>query len=714
LKFELSSKTKEAIKVSIAFVLVYIIALRFDWMNPYWAGFSVAIVASAPSGESIHKGLNRLFGTIPGVLVAFIIFSIALQDRWLFISLSALWVSFTSYMMINSPRNDHFWVMAGSVALVILTTPPDSSLNIFYLGILRVLETALGVIVYTVVTIFIWPVTDINKLNKISKDLITSQAKLFKLSLYKREFSNEFDKIQTYQRDELRYLTSLKQAYEVDKSISYSVEESINLWIEFHSLSTELMQTLNRFYSSLSTISHINIDEIFPNINDYKNEIDLRFEFMIKHFDGDIEYKTKKITISLNDKYLKKLSPFDQIAVISRKHELENIDRLTKDILISIHNLLDNSATMKIHKIQINADKYVPQKEAFKAALYVGANVIIGYMIWILFDPISHNIWTILPAVFAMAIAATPQLKLKIFFFPLLINLIIALSAYIFILPHLTTYVGLSALYFLSIFLVTYFLPQQIWLFSFVGIIMILKVENHQVYSFISQASFTLSLLMTIAVPYFLSYFLGSPRPEKKLIYLVKNYFRAIESLVLDSKKKNALISNIKSYFYKDDIEALPIYINRWSKNIDYKYYFKNTQNQVDNLISDMFSLNMHIKELNKVLEIKQSQEISKEIKDAITKWKKSLEMVCKHYVEELDTKLSISAQNNLDKYKQNIEISINNYLTVAKLSNMNEDEKNNFFRLIGAFQNVTIALITYAKSSQEINWKHWDEERFS
>jgi uncharacterized membrane protein YccC len=78
----LSIKTKEAIKVALAFTLVYAIALRIAWMNPYWAGFAVVMIALPTAGQSIHKGLNRMAGTIPGCIVGLVMLSVAPQSRW--------------------------------------------------------------------------------------------------------------------------------------------------------------------------------------------------------------------------------------------------------------------------------------------------------------------------------------------------------------------------------------------------------------------------------------------------------------------------------------------------------------------------------------------------------------------------------------------------------------------------------------------------------
>ena len=76
------TKFKEAIKTGLAFALVFGIAMQLGWMNPYWAGWAVAVIALPTAGESIRKGTLRVVGTIPGCLAALVIHALAPQDRW--------------------------------------------------------------------------------------------------------------------------------------------------------------------------------------------------------------------------------------------------------------------------------------------------------------------------------------------------------------------------------------------------------------------------------------------------------------------------------------------------------------------------------------------------------------------------------------------------------------------------------------------------------
>ena len=125
-------------------MLVYGIALKISWLNPYWAGFAVAMISLATIGQSLHKGLLRIAGTIPGCITALIILSLAPQNRWGFVALTSLWVFFTTYMMIIDKERSYMWNVAGFVCLVILLTGPSSSESAFEHAVFRTVETVMG------------------------------------------------------------------------------------------------------------------------------------------------------------------------------------------------------------------------------------------------------------------------------------------------------------------------------------------------------------------------------------------------------------------------------------------------------------------------------------------------------------------------------------------------------------------------------------------
>ena len=67
----LSYKAKEAIKTSLALTIAYGIALILGWDKPMWAGVAVVFCSLTTFGQSIHKAVMRMLGTLVGALMAF-------------------------------------------------------------------------------------------------------------------------------------------------------------------------------------------------------------------------------------------------------------------------------------------------------------------------------------------------------------------------------------------------------------------------------------------------------------------------------------------------------------------------------------------------------------------------------------------------------------------------------------------------------------------
>ena len=116
--FQLSRKAKEAIKMALAFSIAYLIALKVGWLTPFWAALTVAQIALFPNAQSLHNGALRLAGLVPAVLVATFIFAVAVQDRWLFVSMASSWMIFATYLMIKDQKRSYMWNVAGFVTFI--------------------------------------------------------------------------------------------------------------------------------------------------------------------------------------------------------------------------------------------------------------------------------------------------------------------------------------------------------------------------------------------------------------------------------------------------------------------------------------------------------------------------------------------------------------------------------------------------------------------
>jgi uncharacterized membrane protein YccC len=73
--------------------------------------------------------------------------------------------------MESRPKDSYVWTMAGAVCLLVLKPNADSSADMFTHATFRTLETVMGVVVYTLIAVFLWPRTNLGAVKKSSAEL---------------------------------------------------------------------------------------------------------------------------------------------------------------------------------------------------------------------------------------------------------------------------------------------------------------------------------------------------------------------------------------------------------------------------------------------------------------------------------------------------------------------------------------------------------------
>lgn len=152
----LSTKAKEAIKTALAMTTVYGIALYMGWERPYWAGFAVAFVSLTTIEQSLNKGIIRMLGTLVAGIAALTFIALFPQQRWWFMVLLSIYVGLCAYM-ITGNKIPYFYQVSAFVCVIICFDGGANSLNAFQTAVARVQETGMGILVYILISVFLWP-----------------------------------------------------------------------------------------------------------------------------------------------------------------------------------------------------------------------------------------------------------------------------------------------------------------------------------------------------------------------------------------------------------------------------------------------------------------------------------------------------------------------------------------------------------------------------
>jgi len=149
--------TKEAIKIAFAVTFAICFALWLEWDKPYWAGMAALVMGMNESfGHAIHKGRNRILGTIIGAASGVILISLFSQDRFWFLGSLTLMLALCVFMASNK-KYGYIATISFIVCLIVASVGGFDSETTFTILLLRLQETFLGVITYSLVYRFIWP-----------------------------------------------------------------------------------------------------------------------------------------------------------------------------------------------------------------------------------------------------------------------------------------------------------------------------------------------------------------------------------------------------------------------------------------------------------------------------------------------------------------------------------------------------------------------------
>jgi len=714
---------KEAFKWGLAFAMVYGIALKLSWMNPYWAGWAVAMIALPTTGQTMYKGLNRMVGTVIAFFASLFIFSMAAQDRWLFAFLGASWIVFTTYKMISSKNNSYLWYIAGFVCLIILISTPRTSENIFNHALFRTLETAMGILVYSLITFFIWPINNKGAIRKSAIELLEVQLSRIQEVNSLINGKQELDRLMELGQHNTQKMDQLNGFFIAEGSENYNVYEELPQWRNFLNISNALYVSQNRLETHIKELKNCDTYSILPMLSDFQNEIDDRFEQMKKVINNSTTIiQPTNYNFKIDQNLASKHSVFERAALEVSKQNLQQINDLSIDLFNCLTSLMNGSSKRIVSNKKLkHASKTMfafPDLDILKRGLYAGTVTFLGFCLWIFFDPVGHIAWFSFGGTLAMMLAGTPQLKIAMVFKPIAVTFLLAMLVYIFIMPTLTTFYGLGILLFSCLFLVGYFFTGFGQVIGSAAIVNMVMIQNQQHYD--AAVVFNLYLFTLLALLFFFatSYLISSARPEKVVLKYMNHFFVDIELICSHLlKSPNHKISLFKQWeldYARKNFRTIPSKINSWGRSIDFQLFPNVSPNEITNLVTTLETLVYRIEELNETEQLEEQNFILKEsLLNDLNYWNAALERVFANWSKNPGAKIEERKLESFNdwsnKFESKVELSISNASTSASIN-----EIEGVYKILGALRGVSEAVKLYSHNTQNMDWKQLKEERFS
>jgi len=719
----LSDRVKAAVKTALAIVLAYGVALSMDWGHSYWAAFAVAFCTLSTVGESLNKGLLRLSGTLLGSLAAVTLIALFAQDRWLFLIGMTIFTGFCTYMMSGTSRW-YFWQVAGlSVPLLALSGGTDS-VNDFETVVTRTEETALGLASYSLVWLLIWPTSSREAFEDAVRRLVAAQRQLTAQVLTPTVGETHDAGPETLRRQTMQMqarLGGLLDGAEVD---SYDVWEARRAWRGLIHRLSQLTSASERWRQSLAEVRELDLRRLLPELPEFAAGLDHRFVQIGRMLEGHPpERGPTPVPPSPDDGAIASLSQFQRAALLVYRANLQEVDRLTRDLFDTIADIR-SFARAKVYPAYDAApllpSALDPERLAGVARWFAGL-----WLAWIiaLYVPDVPNTveFIVLSNSLSMALFLLPQVPIAGMFLPIALGFALGGAIYVLVMPHLASFASLGVVLFAAVFLICYLYhrPTQAAgkAAALAVLVMLMGVANEQSYNFLNVANLAVVLPLVFAVLAVATHFPVSFRPEHVFLRLLGRFFRACaylaSTLQWDPANPPTRWQRFRRVLHLGDLARAPGKLAIWGSALPAAALGQSTTGQVQALVDSLQALAYRMQDLIETRATPQSQVLVRELLSEVRAWRVALQDIFGNLSQHPEAADFADFRSQLDAMVERLEKQIEEAVAGADQASISTRENENSFRLLGAFRGVSEALVNFARQAGGIDWARLREARF-
>jgi len=719
----LSIRFKESFKTALAMTIAYGIALGMDWDKPYWAGFAVAFISLATVGQSLNKGALRVLGTLVAVVVALTLIALFPQDRWLFILALSVWVGLCTYMMAGG-KYQYFWNVGGFVVVVISASAAPDSVDAFHIAVLRTEETGLGILVYSLVAVLLWPSNSHAEFNAAARKLAAIQHRLFQSYLGLMNGRGDSAEVPSLRAEVVQQQTQFGQLLAAAQTDSYEVWELRRQWRRYQRQTADLTQTLERWRESFAEVQELDLQRLVPDLAAFGAELEGRFaQFERMLANQAPERSPEARDLALNHGEARSLSHFHQAALAVTHSRLQHLERLTRSLFDSLADIKGFGQTVAVSETASSRGAgVVPDPDRLAGAVRVIIILWLAFLGFIYVPDLPGGAGFVSMAVpFGMILAASPQLPIMALFVPAVTGVLFAGLLYVFVMPQLSSFFGLGLMLFAVTFAICYLFaaPRQALgrVFGLAMFVVVTSITNEQTYSFLTVANTALMFPLVFLLLAVSTYFPFDLRPKWALQRLLGRFFRSGEYLLStmrwDPQRSPSRLDRWRKAYHARELASLPQKLSAWARFIDTKALPGTSAEQVQALVTSLQALTYRMQELLEARANPHAEFIIQELLQDIRAWRLRVQEAFGRLSRDPASGDNQRARAILEDILGRLEARVEETLNKASEEQLSAQDREHFYRLLGAFRGLSETLIGYVANAAAIDWVRWREARF-
>ena len=724
---------QEAFKLALSMVLFYWLALTMDWDLPKFGALAIVIISLSTTGASLNKGVMRVVGTGLGALAGFVLLSWFSQSSLGMLLATAAWLVFVGYFL-QTARSGDTWFNAGFLAVAVWSSSYMKIDTAFHFATTRFLETAAGVLIFTVVSALLWPRNSGTALQQQGQAVWEGMQTLFKnyrQQLSTGTISEETADLRTRIAGEYQQLlATLDAAYADTPRVGAKKRSWEMLRIKLRAFGSA--QELWR--ESINDCRELALDELLPDLTAALDILSQRLErgrmlwedqkTDIIEDDFDDTTLSKEIHLQVDKPACNALSHFQQAALMNFVVQLQALDQNSRNLLQTLRVLANLEADSSLPARAQSGDPYRPSfwnPERLLRALFPAACWIAGYAFWFYVEPPGGPAIPMMCAAFGLMMVMAPANLFGLLIVLLLSMFITVAPVYMFLMPSLDSGFGLLALIFIYTMVFGYLGGRSpiLKMGPLAMFVMMVDINNQQVYSFIMLVTAGLVMLLGITIVVLVHRLLSPMHPEKILLRSVHRFLsgsaRIVEDFHIRQPRQQQHARKRRKRIFETAILPISAQLLSIEKNLDYELFPDNTPEKVRQLVDSLQAIRLRMQTLETAYTTaaNESPELMKSLESVDGKWRDYVSDTLRHWSRPGHRENRVRLQDSTISMSEEVEQKLDKLQSDTDPGSIDKQGLRNVYAVVGSTQSLLDAMQELGENMQQINWQQWSVARF-
>jgi len=220
-------------------------------------------------------------------------------------------------------------------------------------------------------------------------------------------------------------------------------------------------------------------------------------------------------------------------------------------------------------------------------------------------------------------------------------------------------------------------------------------------------------MLISILVLVVCSYLLGSPRPEKMVLRLVRRYLRSaafvVSRVAIPGGAASTVLGRYLSRFHVQQLEVLPGKLAAWGGQVDHAAFAGNDKAQVDLLVTNLEGFTYRLMSLIDARSEALAAGLTEVFSDDTAPWREDVAAL----LGDLSMQLRADSREDFEGRERMGLAALESGLGDDMVQRHDAAAVETMYHLLGACRGVSAGLAGYVQAADGIDWACWHEERF-